>query len=107
MSLAVPGFERKKHENPYNYSESQLADKDLCLKKLTEYYPTVPTFYAELVYDLCINTEQKKLEEIMKKIDLEPSKYKIPDILVSNNMEIVDKKDSLEYRSEIKELKEF
>jgi hypothetical protein len=32
MSLAVPGFERKKHENPYNYSEAQLADKDLCLK---------------------------------------------------------------------------
>jgi hypothetical protein len=43
----------------------------------------------------------------MKKVDLEPSKHKIPDILVSNTLEIVDKKDSLEYRSEIKELKEF
>ena len=107
MSLAVPGFERKKHENPYNYSEAQLADKDLALKKLKDYYPTVPTYYAELVYDMCINTEQKKLEEIMKKVDSEPSKYTIPDILVSNTMEIVDKKDSLEYRSEIKELKEF
>jgi hypothetical protein len=49
----------------------------------------------------------KKLEEIMKKVDLEPTKYKIPDILVSNTIEIVDKKDSLEYRSEIKELKKF
>jgi hypothetical protein len=37
----------------------------------------------------------------------ESSIYVIPDILVSNTMEIVDKKDSLEYRSEIKELKEF
>jgi hypothetical protein len=43
----------------------------------------------------------------MEKIDLEPTKYTIPDILVSNTMEIVDKKDSLEYRSEIKELKKF
>jgi hypothetical protein len=107
MTLAIPGYERKKHENPYNYSEAQLADKDLALKKLKDYYPTVPTFYAELVYDMCINTEQKKLEEIMKKVDSESSKYVIPDILVSNTMEIVDKKDSLEYRSEIKELKEF
>jgi hypothetical protein len=107
MSLAVPGFERKKHENPYNYSEAQLADKDLALKKLKEYYPTVPTFYAELVYDMCVNTEADKLEEIMKKVDSEPSKHKIPDILVSNTIEIVDKKDSLEYRSEIKELKGF
>ena len=97
MTLAIPGYERMKHENPYNYSEAQLADKDLALKKLREYYPTVPTYYAELAYDLCINTEQKKLEEIMKKVDSESSKYVIPDILVSNTMEIVDKKDSLEY----------
>ena len=107
MSLAVPGLERKKHENPFNYTESQLADKDLALKKLKEYYPDVPTFYAELVYDLCVNTEQEKLEEIMKKIDSEPSRHKIPDVLVSNKLDIVDKSESLEYRSEIKELKEF
>ena len=107
MTLAIPGYEKKKHENPYNYTEAQLADKDLALKKLKDYYPTVPTFYAELVYDMCINTEADKLAEIMEKIDLEPTKHKIPDILVSNTIEIVDKKDSLEYRSEIKELKEF
>ena len=107
MTLAIPGLEKKKHENPYNYSEAQLSDKDLALKKLKDYYPTVPTFYAELVYDMCINTEADKLAEIMEKIDLEPTKHKIPDILVSNTMEIVDKNHSLEYRSEIKELKEF
>jgi hypothetical protein len=107
MSLAVPGLHRKKHENPFKYSEAQLADKDLALKKLKEYYPTVPTFYAELVYDLCVNSTQEKLEEIMKKIDSEPSKHKIPEVLVSNKLDIVNAKDSLEYRSEIKELKEF
>ena len=96
MSLAVPGLHRKKHENPFKYSEAQLADKDLCLKKLREYYPTVPTFYAELVYDLCINTEQEKLEEIMKKIDNEPSKHSIPEVLVSNKLSVVDKSESLE-----------
>ena len=107
MTLAVPGLHRKKHENPFNYTDSQLSEKDLALKKLKDYYPTVPTFYAELVYDLCVNTEQEKLEEIMKKIDSEPSKHKIPEVLVSNKLDIVNAKDSLEYRSEIKELKEF
>ena len=107
MTLAVPGLERKKHENPFNYTDSQLADKDLCLKKLKDYYPDVPTFYAELVYDLCTNSPQEKLEEIMKKVDSEPSKYKIPEVLVSNNLSVVNKSESLEYRSEIKELKEF
>ena len=107
MCVAAPGFERKKHEHTYNYSEAQLADKDLALKKLKEYYSDVPTYYAELVYDMCVNTEKEKLEEIMKKIDLEPSKYIIPEVLVSNALEIVDVKDSLEYRSEIKELKEI
>jgi hypothetical protein len=103
MTLAVPGLERKKHENPFNYTESQLSEKDLALKKLKDYYPTVPTFYAELVYDLCVNTEQEKLEEIMKKIDSEPTKHTIPDVLISNNLSIVNKSESLEYRSEIKD----
>jgi len=97
MSLAVPGLERKKHENLFNYTESQLAEKDLALKKLKDYYPTVPTFYAELVYDLCVNSTQEKLEEIMKKIDSEPSRYTIPNVLISNKLDIVDKNDSLEY----------
>lgn len=89
MTLAVEGLERVKHENPYNYTESQLAEKDLALKKLKEYYPDVPTYYAELAYDLCLNTPQDKLDEIMKKIDTEPSKHKIPDILTSNTLEIL------------------
>jgi hypothetical protein len=96
MSLAIPGFERLKHENPYNYTESQLAEKDLALKKLKKYYPTVPTFYAELAYDMCATTSSEKLAEIMEKVDKEPTKYTIPDILVSNAMEIVNAEDSLQ-----------
>ena len=96
MTLAVPGLERKKHENPFNYTDSQLSEKDLALKKLKDYYPTVPTFYAELVYDMCVNTEQEKLNEIMQKIDSEPSKHKIPDVLISNKLSVVDKSESLE-----------
>jgi hypothetical protein len=52
---------------------------------------------------MCVNTEQEKLEEIMKKIDSEPSKHTIPDVLISNKLGVIDKNDSLEYRSEIKE----
>ena len=105
--MEVPGFERKKHENPFNYTDDQLLEKQVALKTMKELYPDVPTYYAELVYDMCINTEQEKLEEIMRKVDTEPSKYTIPEVLVSNNLQIVDAKDSLEYRSELKELKEI
>jgi hypothetical protein len=38
-------------------------------------YPTVPLYYAELVYDLCKNTAKSKIEEIKQKIESTPFKY--------------------------------
>ena len=75
MSLAIKGYERRKHENPYNYTEAQLADKDLALKKLKEYYPNVPTYYAELVYDMCKNSTQEEIDKIKEKVETIPFKY--------------------------------
>jgi hypothetical protein len=73
--MEVPGFERKKHDNPYNYTEDQLLEKQLALKTMKELYPDVSTYYAELVYDMCKNKTQEEIDEIKHKIETTPFKY--------------------------------
>jgi archaellum component FlaC len=73
--MDVKEFPRKKHENHFNYTDDQLAEKKLALEKLKIIYKEVPEYYAELVYDLCANTDPEKIEAIKKKIDTTPFKY--------------------------------
>jgi hypothetical protein len=73
--MDVKEFPRKQHENHFNYTDDQLADRTLAIEKLKVIYPTVPPYYAELVYDLCVNTDPVKIEEIKKKIETTPFKY--------------------------------
>jgi hypothetical protein len=73
--MDVKEFPRKQHENHFNYTDDQLAEKKLALEKLKIIYPTVPQYYAELVYDLCVNTDPVKIEAIKKKIEETPFKY--------------------------------
>jgi hypothetical protein len=73
--MEVEGLERIKTINHYNYTDEQLAEKELCLKQLAIIYPTVNRYYAELVYDMCKNTSDEQME-ILKKKALEPFKYK-------------------------------
>jgi len=73
--MDIKGIPRHKPENHFNYTDDQLAEKKLAIEKLKIIYPTVPEYYAELVYDLCVNTEPEKIEEIKKKIETTPFKY--------------------------------
>lgn len=73
--MEVPGFERKKHENPYQYTDDQLMEKQLALKTMKELWPDVPTYYAELVYDMCKNKTQEEIDAIKEKAEKEPFKY--------------------------------
>lgn len=73
--MDIKGIPRKKHDNPFNYTEDELAEKTLALEKMKIIYKDVPTYYAELVYDLCKNTAQDKIEEIKQKIENTPFKY--------------------------------
>jgi len=73
--MDIKGIPRKKHDNPFNYTEDELAEKTLALEKMKIIYKDVPTYYAELVYDLCKNTAQDKIEEIKQKIESTPFKY--------------------------------
>lgn len=73
--MEVEGLERIKTVNHFNYTEDQIAEKELCLKQLAIMYPNVNRYYAELVYDMCKNTSEEQME-ILKKKALEPFKYK-------------------------------
>ena len=73
--MEVAGLERKQHENPFNYTDDQLMEKQLALKTMKELYPDVPTYYAELVFDLCKNSTQEEIDKIKEKIETTPFKY--------------------------------
>lgn len=73
--MEVEGLSRKTHGNPYNYTDDQLAEKQLALKSMRELWPDVPTYYAELVYDLTKNKTQEEIDIIKEKVEKEPFKY--------------------------------
>jgi len=73
--MEVEGFERKKHENFFNYTDDQLVEKQLALKTMHELWPDVPTYYAELVYDMVKNSTQEEIDAIKQKVENEPFKY--------------------------------
>ena len=73
--MDIRDIPRKQEENHFNYSDDELAEKKLALEKMKIIYPTVPEYYAEMVYDMCKNTEQSKIEEIKQKIETTPFKY--------------------------------
>ena len=92
--IAVPGYERTKNDNHFGYTEDQLGEKKLAIKTMMELYPGVPYTHAEWVYDLCKNTPQKELDEIMGRVDSEPSRFvAIPG--ESYGLEVIDAHNSL------------
>ena len=74
-TLEVEGIERHKQENPFNYTDDQLAEKKLALHNMKIIYPDVNPFYAEMVYDMVKNTDEAKIELLKQKILNEPFKY--------------------------------
>jgi hypothetical protein len=71
---------------------------------MNELYPTVPALWAEWVYDLCKNTSENKLKEIMEKIDTEPSRF-VAEAGESYTMEIVDPEQSFNFNEQNTEKK--
>ena len=75
LPIDVKDIPRAKPENPYNYDEDQLAEKTLVMEKLKIIYPTVDPYYAALCYDMVLNTKPEELEEIKKRVEVNPFKY--------------------------------
>ena len=95
MTLSIDGLQRKTVDNPYNYTEEQLAQKQLYLRQIKLLYPDVSSYWAELALDICMTKSEEEQKEIMKRIDTEPSKRKLPEILTSNTLQILDNSDNL------------
>lgn len=73
--MDISGIPRYQAPNPYNYTDDQLADKALAMAKMKIIYPSVDTYYAEMVYDMCVNTKKEELDEIKKRVETNPFKY--------------------------------
>jgi precorrin isomerase len=73
--MDVKGLPRHKHDNPFNYTDDELAEKALALEKMKTIYKDVPMYYAEMVYDMCKNNDQSTIDIIKQKIENTPFKY--------------------------------
>lgn len=73
--MDVKGLPRHKHDNPFNYTDDELAEKALALEKMKTIYKDVPMYYAEMVYDMCKNNDQATIDIIKQKIENTPFKY--------------------------------
>ena len=73
--MDISGVPRYKPLNHFGYSDDELAEKKLALEKMKIIYPTVPEYYAEMVYDMCKNTDATKIEEIKQRVETNPFKY--------------------------------
>lgn len=92
--INVPGYERIKHPNHFNYTDDELGQKKLAIKTMLELYPGVNPLHAEWVYDLCKNSSQEEIDKMKEKIDTVPSRYVAKPQEVYT-MEIIDSEDSL------------
>ena len=73
--MDISGVPRYKPINHFGYSDDELAEKKLAMEKLKIIYPTVPEYYAEMVYDMCKNTDATKIEEMKQRVETNPFKY--------------------------------
>lgn len=76
LDITETGLSRTEAQNPYNYTEDQQATKRLALKTMKELWGNVPDLYASWAYDLCVNTPEDELKEIMRKVEEEPSRFR-------------------------------
>lgn len=104
LPLAVKGLKHKVHENHFNYTDDQLQEKQLALKTMRELYPDVPTYYAELVYDLCKNTSQEEIDIIKQKVENEPPRHPASNLLERSdegNADVGDEEDEQDISKKI------
>lgn len=88
-ATCCPDAERKKEDNPYNFTEEQLQRKKLDLEKMKVLYPRASTYWASMVWDMVESKTEEELEAIKQKVLNEPTKHIIPTILESHDVEVL------------------
>ena len=56
---------RHQPENPYNYTNLELAERKKALRDLERDYPNLPYAWLEMVYDFHKNTPEEEVKEII------------------------------------------
>ena len=59
-------FERAKPSNPYNYTEGQLAKREITLKALARDFPTLPRKWLEWSHDAIENKSPEEQQAIIE-----------------------------------------
>ena len=99
IDITGTGLTRKEADNPFNYNDDDNSKKRLALKTMKELWPEVPDMYASWIYDMCVNTPEDQLKDIMKKTEEEPTRFKgLEDVkrLIQEQEERINKNSVLE-----------
>lgn len=84
------GLPRHKPNNPYKYSNTELAVRKTALKAMKRDFPDLPQLWLELVYDTTNHIPSDELEKIINEGQWEyESKYKAIGG-VSHEVELLD-----------------
>ena len=66
MSLAVDEtIPRHQPDNPYNYTNLQIAQRKKALLDMKKDYPNLPDAWLEMAYDFHEHTPKEEIEEII------------------------------------------
>ena len=67
MATSIEELPRYQPENPYNYTNVELAKRTKAIKDIHKDYPTVNVAWAEWLYDTIENMPEAEVQEIMEK----------------------------------------
>ena len=72
----VSEMKRYEPENPYNYTNEELAERKKALKDLEKDYPHLPFGWLEMVYDFHKSTDPEEVTRIINEKTWEvPGKF--------------------------------
>ena len=78
MATSIEELPRYQPENPYNYTNVELAKRTKAIKDIHKDYPTVNVAWAEWLYDTIENMPEAEVQEIMEKnLWDKPGRYSI------------------------------
>jgi len=72
----IPGTERYKENNPYNYSDLDLQKRRIQLKAAKDLYPSLPDEWIALAYDVITNKSEEEVNRIIENKEFENFKMR-------------------------------
>jgi NADH:ubiquinone oxidoreductase subunit len=78
-------FPRRERPNPHNFTEEQIARRDLEVRACCEKHPTVPEKWIEWMWDICEKTPEEELKNIVNnKLWEKPVKERITEGVIQS-----------------------